>query len=53
MFLRLTSRLTFFTFHDNLFYEMQSKFQNKFVLPKKTFEVHFITSLHIFSVELL
>jgi hypothetical protein len=31
---------------------MQSKFQNKFVLPKKTLEVHFITSLNIFSVAL-
>jgi hypothetical protein len=31
---------------------MQSKFQNKIVLPEKTPEVHFITSLNIFSVAL-
>jgi hypothetical protein len=29
---------------------MQSKFQNKAVLPKKTREVNFITSQNIFSV---
>jgi hypothetical protein len=29
---------------------MQSEFQNKAVLPKITHEVHFITSLDIFSV---
>jgi hypothetical protein len=32
---------------------MQSKFQNKVVLPIKTREVHFITFLNIFSVALL
>jgi hypothetical protein len=32
---------------------MQSKFQNKAVLPKKTYEVHFMTSLNIFLVALL
>jgi hypothetical protein len=37
----------------NLFYDMQSKIQNKVLLPKKTREVHFITSLNIFSVALL
>jgi hypothetical protein len=37
----------------NLFYDMQSKFQNESALPKKTSEVHFITSLNIFSVALL
>jgi hypothetical protein len=35
------------------FYGMQSKFQNKVVLPKKMSEVRFITSLNIFSVALL
>jgi hypothetical protein len=29
---------------------MQSEFKNKIVLPKKTCEVHFITSLNIFAV---
>jgi hypothetical protein len=29
---------------------MQSKFENKVILPKKTHEVHFITFLKIFSV---
>jgi hypothetical protein len=33
----------------NLFSDMQSKFQNKAVLSKKTREVHFIASLNIFS----
>jgi hypothetical protein len=32
---------------------MQSKLQNKVVLPEKTREVHFITSLKIFSVAIL
>jgi hypothetical protein len=32
------------------FYDMQSKFQNKVVLPKRTCKIHFITSLNIFSV---
>jgi hypothetical protein len=36
-----------------MFYDVQSKFQNKVALPKKTCEVHFITSLNIFSVSLL
>jgi hypothetical protein len=36
----------------NLFYDMQSKFQNKVVFPKETYEVHFITSLNIFSLAL-
>jgi hypothetical protein len=31
------------------FYDMQSQFQNKVVLPKKAREVHFITSLNIMS----
>jgi hypothetical protein len=32
---------------------MQSKFQNKVLLPKKTREVHFITSLKVFAVALI
>jgi hypothetical protein len=36
-----------------IFYDMQSKFQNKVALPEKTRAVHFITSLNIFSVLLL
>jgi hypothetical protein len=36
MFLRLMSKLTFLHFITiNLFYDMQFKFQNKDVLPKK------------------
>jgi hypothetical protein len=53
MFLRLMSKLIFLHFMTNLFYDMQSEFQNKVVLSKKTCEVHFITSLNIFSVALL
>jgi FAD synthase len=34
----------------NLFYDMQSKFQNKAELNKKTREVHLMTSLNIFLV---
>jgi hypothetical protein len=37
----------------NLFYDMQSKFQNKVVLPRKKREVHFIVSLNIFSEALI
>jgi hypothetical protein len=36
-----------------LFYDMQSKVQNKVLLPRKTGEVHFITSLNTRSVALL
>jgi hypothetical protein len=32
---------------------MQSEFQNKVILPKETHEVHFITSLNLFSVAVL
>jgi hypothetical protein len=34
-------------------YDVQTKFQNQVVLPKNTREVHFITSLNMFSVALL
>jgi hypothetical protein len=37
----------YYVIQSNLFYDMQSKFQNKLVLPKKTCEVHFIASLNI------
>jgi hypothetical protein len=36
----------------NLFNDMESKFQNKAVLPKETCEVLFVTPLNIFSVAL-
>jgi hypothetical protein len=39
--------------NSNLFYNIQSKFQNRILLPKKTREVHFMTSVNIFSVELI
>jgi hypothetical protein len=37
----------------NLFYDTQSEFQNKVVLPKETRDIHFLTFLNIFSVALL
>jgi hypothetical protein len=52
MLLRLMSKL-YFVRQVNLFYDMQYKGQNKVVLPKKTREVHFITSLNVFLVALL
>jgi hypothetical protein len=39
---------SFLHFMTNLFYDMQSEFQNKLLLSKKTREVHFITFLNIF-----
>jgi hypothetical protein len=53
MFLRLVLKLTCLHFMTKLFYDMQSEFPNKAVLPKKICEVHFITSQSIFSVALL
>jgi hypothetical protein len=38
---------------SNLFYDMQSKFQNEVLMPKSKNEIHFITSLGIFSVAYL
>jgi hypothetical protein len=52
-FLFLGQNLHFCILQVNLFYDMQSKFQNKVVLPTKTPELHFITSLNIFSIALL
>jgi hypothetical protein len=48
------SKLNFYILQQvNLIYDTLSKFQNKVVSPKETIEVHFITSLNIFSVALL
>jgi hypothetical protein len=54
MFIRLMPNLHFYILYQvNLFYDTQSKFQNKVLLPKKTREIHFITSLNIFAVAFL
>jgi hypothetical protein len=37
----------------NLFYDMQSRFQNKIALPEKTRAVHRTASVNIFSVAFL
>jgi hypothetical protein len=51
MFLRLMSEHTFLHLMTNLFYDVQSKFQNKVVLAKKTSEVSPFYNFpeHIFS----
>jgi hypothetical protein len=38
---------------SNSFYDTQSKFQNEVILPKKTREVHFITSMNLLPGVLL
>jgi hypothetical protein len=54
MFLRLMPKLTFLHFMTSTFFIICNlKFQNKVVLPRKTSEVHFKTSLNVFLVALL
>jgi hypothetical protein len=44
--------LNFYIFTSKFIYIMQSDFKNKVLLPKKTCEIHFITSLNLFLVAL-